>query len=54
MAHKLVYSDEARADLYGIYDWIAFKADPHTAFVYTGRIDIIYRRRDLSRVLGQE
>jgi toxin ParE1/3/4 len=29
----------AKADLFDIYDWIAERADPETAFAYTSRIE---------------
>ena len=47
MAHRLVYSDDARADLHAIYDWIAAGADPPTAFAYTSRIEAACERLTL-------
>ena len=39
MEHEVVWRPEARDDLYAIYDWIAERADPDTAFAYTSRIE---------------
>ncbi len=39
MTHRLLYSAAAKADLLGIYDWIADQADPDTALAYTSRIE---------------
>lgn len=38
MALDLVYLPLAEADLDAIDDWIAERADPHTAFTYVSRI----------------
>ena len=38
MTISLVYRPAARADLENIYDWIADRADPQTAFDYVARL----------------
>jgi toxin ParE1/3/4 len=40
---ELIYQPSARADLDSLYDWIADRADPHTAFGYVGRIQAACR-----------
>lgn len=37
--HTVVWRPAARADLIALYDWIAERADPRTAFDYTSRIE---------------
>lgn len=37
--HAVVWRPQARADLLALYDWIAERADPDTAFDYTSRIE---------------
>ena len=37
--YAVVWRPSARADLFALYDWIAERADPDTAFAYTGRIE---------------
>ena len=37
--HAVVWRPNARADLLALYDWIAERADPDTAFDYTSRIE---------------
>jgi toxin ParE1/3/4 len=38
VAVSLVYLPAAKADLENIYDWIADRADPQTAFDYVARV----------------
>lgn len=35
----VVWRPRARADLLALYDWIAERADPETAFEYTAKIE---------------
>jgi toxin ParE1/3/4 len=35
----VVWRPDAQADLLALYDWIADRADPDTAFTYTARIE---------------
>ena len=37
--HEVVWRPNARADLLALYDWIAERADPDTAFEYTAKIE---------------
>ncbi len=37
--YAVVWRPDARADLLALYDWIAARADPDTAFDYTSRIE---------------
>lgn len=37
--YTAVWRPQARADLLALYDWIAERADPDTAFAYTSRIE---------------
>lgn len=37
--HEVVWHPKARADLIGLYDWIAGQADTDTAFAYTSKIE---------------
>jgi len=37
--YAVVWRPAARADLLALYDWIAERADPDTAFDYTSRIE---------------
>lgn len=40
MKHRaVVWRPRARADLLALYDWIAERADPDTAFAYTSGIE---------------
>ncbi|WP_338424339.1 type II toxin-antitoxin system RelE/ParE family toxin [Sphingopyxis kveilinensis] len=36
---RVVWRQTATDDLYRLYDWIADRADPDTAFAYTGAIE---------------
>ena len=38
-AFKIVWRRTAQLDLYELYDWIAERADPDTAFVWTSGIE---------------
>lgn len=38
-SRRVVFSRDARADLYAIYEWIAEAADPDTGLGYVGRIE---------------
>ena len=38
MAYRVVYSPEARNDLFEIYDYLAEVASPHRALAYVERI----------------
>jgi toxin ParE1/3/4 len=37
--YKVVWEQSARIDLLALYDWIADRADPDTAYRYTSRIE---------------
>lgn len=39
MTYKVEWHALAKADLFDIYDWIAERADPETAYAYTSRIE---------------
>ena len=39
MTYRVDWHVLARADLFDIYDWIADRADPETAYAYTSRIE---------------
>ena len=44
MARPVVWRPQARDDLIALYDWIARRADPDTAFAYTAKIEGCARR----------
>ena len=37
--YSVVWRPSARADLLALYDWIAERSDPDTAYAYTSRIE---------------
>ena len=39
MTYRVEWHVLAKADLFDIYDWIAERADPETAYAYTSRIE---------------
>lgn len=53
MARSVVFSPEARDDLFALYDHIAAEAGPARALAYIGRIETACRRLEMFPERGQ-
>lgn len=51
---RVEISEDARLDLFAIYDWIAKAGAPDTAMVYIERIETVCRSLDVASERGTE